>query len=48
MSPGTLSAARDLVERVLADGIAVAPRGTPLGDALRKLRPRGPVACRDA
>jgi hypothetical protein len=48
VSPGPLSAARERWDRVLADGRAVAPRGTPLGDALRDLEPRGPVTCRDA
>jgi hypothetical protein len=47
-SPGPLSAARAHWERVLADGRAVAPTGTPLGDALRALRRTGPVTCRDA
>ena len=47
-SPGPLSAAREHMDRVLADGIAVAPRGTPLGDALRELAPQGPLPCRDA
>jgi hypothetical protein len=48
ISPGPLSAARDGWERVLADGRAAAARGTPLGDALRGLRRRGPLGCRDA
>jgi hypothetical protein len=48
ISPGPLSDARDRWERVLADGLAVAPRGTSLGDALRDLEPRGPLPCRDA
>lgn len=47
-SPGPLDAARVRMERILADGMAVAPRGTPLGDALSELPRRGPVACRDA
>jgi hypothetical protein len=47
-SPGPLSEARDRWEGVLADGIAVASPGTPLGDALRGLQPRGPLPCRDA
>jgi hypothetical protein len=47
-SPGPLSEARDRWERVLADGIAVAPPGTSLGDALRDLEIRGPLPCRDA
>jgi hypothetical protein len=47
-SPGPLSAAREHMDRVLADGIAVAPRGTALGDALRELAPQGPLPCRDA
>jgi hypothetical protein len=33
---------------VLADGRAVAPPGTPLGDALRGLERQGPLTCRDA
>jgi len=33
---------------VLTDGRGVASAGTPLGDALREIRRRGPVACRDA
>lgn len=48
VSPGPLGAARERWERVLADGRAVAPPGTPLGDALRGLKRRGPLACRDA
>jgi hypothetical protein len=47
-SPGPLSAAGERWERVLADGRAVASRGTPLGDALRGLKRRGPLICRDA
>jgi len=47
-SPGPLNAARARWERVLADGRAVASTGTPLGDALREIRRRGPVTCRDA
>jgi hypothetical protein len=47
-SPGPLSEARAHWERVLGDGRAVAPAGTPLGDALREIRRKGPVACRDA
>jgi hypothetical protein len=47
-SPGPLGSARERWERVLADGRAVAPPGTPLGDALRGLERRGPLACRDA
>ena len=47
-SPGPLDPARVRMERILADGIAVAPRGTPLGDALRDLPRRGPEPCRDA
>jgi hypothetical protein len=47
-SPGSLSAARERWERVLADGRAVAPPGTPLGDALRDIERTGPVTCRDA
>ena len=47
-SPGPLNAARAHWERVLADGRAVASAGTPLGDALREIRRRGPVTCRDA
>jgi hypothetical protein len=48
ISPGALSAARDRWEQALADGRAAAVRGTPLGDALRGLRRRGPLSCRDA
>jgi hypothetical protein len=48
ISPGPLGAARAGWDRVLADGRAAAPRGTPLGDVLRALRPRGPLSCRDA
>jgi hypothetical protein len=33
---------------VLADGRAVVSPGTPLGDALRGLKRRGPLVCRDA
>jgi hypothetical protein len=47
-SPGSLSEAGERWERVLADGRAVAPPGTPLGDALRGLKRRGPLTCRDA
>ena len=47
-SPGPLSEAGERWERVLADGRAVAPPGTPLGDALRGLKRRGPLICRDA
>jgi hypothetical protein len=47
-SPGPLSAARAHWERVLAEGRAVAPGGTPLGDALRGIRRTGPLSCRDA
>jgi hypothetical protein len=47
-SPGPLSAARERLERVLADGEAVASLGTPLGNALRSLERRGPLACLDA
>jgi hypothetical protein len=47
-SPGPLGAAQAHWERVLADGRAVAPTGTPLGDALRGIRRTGPVTCRDA
>jgi hypothetical protein len=48
ISPGPLDAARERWDRVLADGRAAAPRGTPLGDALRGLEPLGPLTCRDA
>lgn len=48
ISTGPLGAARERWERVLADGRAAAPPGTPLGDALRGLEPRGPLTCRDA
>ena len=48
VSPGSLSASSEHWERVLADGEAVAPPGTPLGDALRGLDRRGPLTCRDA
>jgi hypothetical protein len=48
VSPGSLDAARERWERVLADGRAVAEPGTPLGDALRGLERRGPLTCRDA
>jgi hypothetical protein len=47
-SPGPLGPARERWEKVLADGMAVAPPGTPLGDALRDLERRGPLDCRDA
>jgi hypothetical protein len=47
-SPGPLSEAGERWEQVLADGRAVASPGTPLGDALRDLRRRGPLVCRDA
>jgi hypothetical protein len=47
-SPGPLSAAHSRWELVLADGRAAAPTGTPLGDVLRSLQRRGPLACRDA
>jgi hypothetical protein len=47
-SPGSLSEARERWERVLADGMAAAPPGTPLGDALRGLEQEGPLGCRDA
>jgi hypothetical protein len=47
-APGPLSGAGDRWERVLADGRAVASPGTPLGDALRGLKRRGPLVCRDA
>ena len=47
-APGSLGAAGNHWERVLADGRAVASPGTPLGDALRGLKRRGPVVCRDA
>ncbi len=46
-APGSLSASGARWERVLTDGKAVAPSGTPLGDALRGLRRRA-VTCRDA
>ena len=39
VAPGSLSAAGQRWELVLADGRAVAPSGTPLGDALRGLEP---------
>jgi hypothetical protein len=48
VSPGSPSASSEGWERVLADGEAVAPPGTPLGDALRGLDRRGPLSCRDA
>jgi MFS family permease len=48
VAPGSLSASSDGWERVFADGEAVAPPGTPLGDALRGLDRRGPLTCRDA
>lgn len=48
VSPGSLSASSERWERVFADGEAVAPPGTPLGDALRGLDRRGPLTCRDA
>jgi hypothetical protein len=47
-APGTLGAARQQWERVLADGRAVASRGTPLGDSLRSLDPGAARTCRDA
>ena len=47
-APGSLSAAGEQWERVLADGRAVAPAGTSLGGALRRLDRRGPLTCRDA
>jgi hypothetical protein len=48
VSPGSLSHARERWERVLADGRAVAPAGTALGNALRDLVVDGPRMCRDA
>jgi hypothetical protein len=48
ISAGSLGAARDRWERVLADGRTVAPGRTPLGVALRSLERRGPLTCRDA
>jgi hypothetical protein len=48
VSPGSLGASRSRWERVLAEGRAAAPGGTPLGVALRSLERRGPVPCRDA
>jgi hypothetical protein len=48
IAPGSLGAARNRWERVLAEGRAAAPRRTPLGVALRSLERRGPVPCRDA
>jgi MFS family permease len=48
VSPGSLSASSEGWELVFADGEAVAPPGTPLGDALRGLHRRGPLTCRDA
>ncbi len=47
-APGSLSDSVARWEGVLADGRAVAPPGTPLGDALRGLERRGPLTCRDA
>jgi hypothetical protein len=47
-APGPLNAAGTHWERVLADGRAVASPGTPLGNALRGLKRRGPIGCRDA
>jgi hypothetical protein len=47
VSPGSLSVSSARWERVFADGQAVAPPGTPLGDALRGLERRGPFTCRD-
>jgi len=46
-SPGPLSAATAHWERVLADGRATAPGGTPLGNALRAIRRSGPLPCLD-
>ena len=48
VSPGSLNASSERWERVFADGEAVAPPGTPLGDALRGLDSRGPLTCRDS
>ena len=48
VSPGSLNASSVGWELVFADGEAVAPPGTPLGDALRGLDRRGPLTCRDA
>jgi len=48
VSPGSLSASSEQWEGVFADGEAVAPPGTPLGDALRGLDRRGPLTCRDS
>jgi hypothetical protein len=47
-SPGPLSAARAHWESVLGDGRAVAPAGTPLGNALHGIRRTGPIICLDA
>ena len=47
ISPGPLSAALEQWERVLADGEAVAPAGTALGDVLRGVPRSGPITCRD-
>ena len=47
VSPGSLSASSEEWARVFADGEAVAPPGTQLGDALRGLDRRGPFTCRD-
>lgn len=47
-APGPLNAAGNHWEGVLADGRAVASPGTPLGNALRGLKRRGPIVCRDS
>lgn len=47
-APGSLSDARERMDLILADGKAVAPQGTPLGDLLRELPLRGPEECSDA
>jgi hypothetical protein len=47
-SPGPLGPARERWEGMIAAGKAVAPPGTPLGDALRDLERHGPLGCRDA
>ena len=48
VSPGPLDSSLERWERVLADGRSAAPAGTPLGEAIRGLERRGPLACRDA
>lgn len=47
-APGPLGPAVDRWEQAFAEGRSAAPAGTRLGDALRGLRRRGPLECRDS